>query len=143
MRHTPRTLALAAVLALAAACSPPKPSTTDVAPRADRNVLTADQLRTQAYQNAYEAVEALRTNWLKPRGLDSFNSPSVVVVYLDNVKLGGIETLRGLQLSTIHTIRHYDASAANARWGVGHASGAIQVMTMAPGGVNTAPDDAH
>lgn len=131
MRLATRTFIVASLLAVAVGCAPRQPST-DTTPRSDRNLLTTDQLRGQTYQNAYEAIQALRSTWLKPRGSDSFNSPSVVVVYLDNVKLGGVETLQSLQLSTIQFIRHYDASAANARWGVGHASGAIQVITVAP-----------
>jgi hypothetical protein len=128
MRLFSRALAVAAVLCLTAGCAP-KTSSSASAARPDRNVLTPDQFRTQSYQNVYEAVEALRLNWLKPRGTDSFNTPSVVMVYLDNVKLGGVEALRGLQLSNIQLIRHYDASQANARWGVGHGQGAIQVIT--------------
>ena len=131
MRFSSRALIVACLFGLAAGCAPRQPSA-DSTPRSDRNLLTSDQLRGQTYQNAFEAIQALRSTWLKPRGSDSFNSPSVVVVYLDNVKLGGVETLQSLQLSTIQSIRHYDASAANARWGVGHASGAIQVITVAP-----------
>jgi hypothetical protein len=139
MRLSSRALA-AAVLALAAACAAPTPVVTEGAPRADRNVLTAEQIQANTYQNAYDVVEALRTNWLRPRGTDSFTSPSVVIVYLDNVKLGGVETLRGIQLTNIQAIRHFDASAANARWGIGHASGAIQVLTMTAGGADVPPD---
>ncbi len=142
MRFSTRAFIVASLLGLAVGCAPPKPSA-DSTPRSDRNLLTMDQLRGQPYQNAYEAVQALRSTWLKPRGSDSFNAPSVVVVYLDNVKLGGVEALQGLQLSTIQSIRHYDASAANARWGVGHASGAIQVITVAPPAGGTVPPDAR
>lgn len=142
MRSSSRALLVASLFGLAVGCAPRQPSG-DTAPRSDRNVLTTDQLRGQPYQNAYEAIQALRSTWLKPRGSDSFNSPSVVVVYLDNVKLGGVETLQSLQLSTIQSIRHYDASAANARWGVGHASGAIQVITVAPPAGGTVPPAAR
>lgn len=142
MRFSPRVLLVAALLGPAAGCAPAKPSS-DTAPRSDRNVLTSEQLQGQTYQNAYEAIQALRSTWLKPRGSDSFNTPSVVVVYLDNVKLGGVETLQSLQLSTIQSIRHYDASAANARWGVGHASGAIQVITVAPPSGGSVPPAAR
>jgi hypothetical protein len=138
MRLFSRALAVAAILSLSAGCAP-KASTNASAQRSDRNVLMPDQFRSQSYSNAYEAIEALRLNWLKPRGSDSFNTPSVVMVYLDNVKLGGVEALRGLQLSTILSIRHYDASQANARWGVGHGQGAIQVITEASGAA--APDN--
>ncbi|HET9010208.1 MAG TPA: hypothetical protein VFN38_00270 [Gemmatimonadaceae bacterium] len=140
MRLFPRALVAASLVLAAAGCAPPQPST--AAPRADRNVLTAEQLRSQSWSNAYEAVEALRMNWLKPRGSDSFNSPSVVVVYLDNVKLGGVENLRSLQLANILSIRHYDANQANARWGVGHAAGAIQVVTLSTTGSPAIPPAA-
>lgn len=142
MRFSSRVLLVAALLGPAVGCAPAKPSA-DTAPRSDRNVLTSEQLQGQTYQNAYEAIQALRSTWLKPRGSDSFNTPSVVVVYLDNVKLGGVETLQSLQLSTIQSIRHYDASAANARWGVGHASGAIQVITVAPPSGGSVPPAAR
>jgi hypothetical protein len=142
MRLSPRALAAAASLVLLSLGCAPRQASTAGAPRADRNILTADQLRSQSWTNAYEAVEALRTNWLKPRGTDSFNSPSVVIVYLDNVKLGGVENLRALQLSNILSIRHYDANQANARWGVGHAAGVIQVSTQTSGGSPAVPPAA-
>ena len=132
MRLIPRALAAAALLTIAAGCAP-KPAGVSSAPRNDRNLLTPETLRGQTYTNAYEAIEALRLNWLKPRGSDSFNTPSVVMVYLDNVKLGGVEALRGLQLANVQLIRHYDANQANARWGVGHSQGAIQVITQTTG----------
>lgn len=142
MRFSSRVVVVAALLGPAAGCASAKHSA-DTAPRSDRNVLTSEQLQGQTYQNAYEAIQALRSTWLKPRGSDSFNTPSVVVVYLDNVKLGGVETLQSLQLSTVQSIRHYDASAAHARWGVGHASGAIQVITVAPPAGGSVPPAAR
>src|SRR3954465_14317604 len=64
------------------------------APPADRSVITAAQLGAQHFENAYEAVASLRANWLQERGPDSFQNPTRVVVYLDNVRLGDVETLR-------------------------------------------------
>jgi hypothetical protein len=130
MRLTPRALTVACLVLAGAACAPHHSSSGPARP--DRNVLSADQIQAQSWSNAYEAVEALRTNWLKPRGADSFNSPSVVIVYLDNVKYGGVETLRSIALHNIQQIRHYDANEAQARWGVGHAAGVIQVTTTLP-----------
>jgi hypothetical protein len=142
MRYHRLVLVFVAPFVLASACSAGRSTPGDAVPHGDYSILTADQLNAQVYHNAYDAVEALRTNWLRPRGPDSFTSPSAVVVYLDNEKLGGVELLRGIQLLNVLVIRHYDAATANARWGVGHASGVIQVLTMASGGV-TAPDDAR
>ena len=82
------------------------------------------------FQSAYEAVEALRGQWLQARGPDSFSTPSQVWVYMDNVRLGDVESLRGVHPSTILSIRHFDANAATARWGVGHAAGVIYIQTF-------------
>jgi outer membrane cobalamin receptor len=66
---------------------------------------------------------------MSTRGTDSFNSPSVVLVYFDNVKLGGIETLRTIEPGAIAKIEHFDGPEATARWGVGHAGGVILIST--------------
>ena len=138
MRHL--SLALSAVALFAAVGCAPTPSASSgaSAPRADRNLLTPDQFRAGGYQNAYDAVAALRPSWLTARGPDSFNTPSEVIAYLDNARLGGVEALRGIHLSSVQAIRHYDAGQATARWGVGHAQGAVQVVTEA---TRPAPND--
>lgn len=112
--------------------------TGEATPRRDRSILTGDELRAQHYNSAYEAIESLRSNWLQSRGPDSFQSPSIVWVYVDNTKLGGIETLRGLSVNAISSIQRLDANAATARWGVGHAAGVILVVTL-PGGADLRP----
>ena len=82
---------------------------------------------------AYEAVAALHSNWLSPRGTDSFHSPSEVLVYVDNVKLGGVDAMRGVNTLSVNSIRHFNGVAATERWGVGHSSGVILISTL-PGG---------
>ncbi len=98
-------------------------------PRQDRNLLTREQLRETGHSNALEAVEALRSNWLRPKGTDSFSSPTRVQVYIDDNQLGGVETLRGIATSQISYIRYYDGVAASGRWGLGHGQGVIYVST--------------
>jgi hypothetical protein len=127
MRQLLRVVLLA-LIGLASACAARQP--TDEIPRRDRNTLTQEDLAAGHFPSAYEAVETLRSNWLHPRGPDSFQAPSQVWVYLDNVRLGDIQTLRGLHPSTILSIRHFDANGATARWGVGHAAGVIYVTTF-------------
>jgi hypothetical protein len=118
---------LTALLLLASACAGNPQG--ESAPRSDRTTLTQKDLMEHHFQSAYEAVEALRGQWLQPRGPDSFSTPSQVWVYMDNVKLGDVESLRGVHPSTILSIRHFDANAATARWGVGHSAGVIYVQT--------------
>jgi hypothetical protein len=116
-----------AVLMFSSACSSGRKSNN--VPRQDRNVITGAELIEGRYITVYEAIEALRPPWLAPRGPDSFLAPSEVLVYLDNVKLGGVSNLRNLNLHSIRYIRHYDGPDATARWGVGHAAGVILVAT--------------
>ena len=120
---------LAAMLFMTDAClnyrSTPKPG-------ADRNLITKEQIAVSRFQTAYEAVEALHSNWLQTRGTDSFQKPSEVKVYLDNTELGGTSTLRDITTRTVSWIRFYDALAAQSRWGVGHGAGVIFVSTHTP-----------
>jgi hypothetical protein len=99
----------------------------------DHGVLTKEQIAENHFNTAYDAVEALRSNWLRVRGTDSFQSPSEVQVYVDDTKLGGTDTLREIAASTIYYMRFFDGVAATGRWGVGHAGGVIFVSTHAPG----------
>jgi len=98
-------------------------------PRLDRTVLTAEQFANRGYSTAYEVVEAMRSNWLTERGTDSFTSPAKVQVYFDGIRLGGVESLRTIDLRPITYIRYFDGIAATARWGLDHGMGAIYVST--------------
>src|SRR5258708_22994165 len=121
MRHSIRRAARVILIATTLGCVSNR--TEESAPRTDRNLLTQEQLRAQHFDNAYDAIEALRSNWLLTRGPDSFATPSVVWVYMDNVKLGGIETLRAVPIGTISTIQHLDPITSTPRYVVGHAAG--------------------
>jgi hypothetical protein len=97
--------------------------------RTDRNTLTAAQWGDHRFTTAYDAVESMRSNWLNTRGTDSFKNPSVVRVYLDNVSLGGKETLRTIAITTVVYIRYFDGLSATGRWGLDHGAGVIYVST--------------
>jgi hypothetical protein len=116
-----------AVLLVALACASPSGGPR-AAPR-DRSVLTSEDLQAQHFASAYAAIETLRSIWLQPRGTDSFLNPSVIWVYLDNDKLGGVEALKGLDVNAIASIQRLDGKEATARWGMGHGAGAILVSS--------------
>ena len=117
----------AVLLFVASACAARAPSTS--LPAGDRNVLTHAQLTEDRFTSVLEAIEALRPAWLQPRGTDSFKTPSQVLVYLDENRLGGIETLSSVAPTIVVYIRHYDGIAATARWGLDHGQGVIYVST--------------
>jgi hypothetical protein len=119
-------LLLCALIALSA-CSSHARTSTDA--RRDRNLITANDIRDGHFLNAYEAVQALRPNWLAARGTDSFTKPSEIEVYYDATHLGRIESLRTIHSANIVSIRWYDGTQAQQRFGVGHSSGVILVSS--------------
>lgn len=105
-------------------------------PSSGRDVITAEELeRAPGVTNAYEAVERLRPNFLRSRGPQSLRSPTVppIVVYLDQVRLGLVETLRGITVEAIQQIRHIPARDAQQRFGLDHTGGVIEVTTVGRG----------
>jgi hypothetical protein len=119
-------IAAIVVMVLGSACSHLQSET---GARADRNTITKDQLTQNHYTTVYDAVEALRGNWLQTRGTDSFQSPSQVKVYLDNTMFGGIESMRSISTSTISFVRYFDGVSATARWGLDHGAGVIYISS--------------
>ena len=98
-------------------------------PTVDHNTLVRDQFADKGYRSVYDAVQSLRPTWLSARGPDSFSTPSEVQVYLDDTRLGGVETLKTLDAQSLAYIRFFDGNAASARWGLGHGAGVIYVST--------------
>jgi len=121
-----RAILVLSVVVLGWACAH---RVTDNVKSTDRSVLTRDEINRGQYRDLYDAVSALRRNWLQTRGADSFNNPSVVRVYLDNVMLGGTESLRNIVPASIVYLKFYDGIAATTRWGTDHGAGVIFVSS--------------
>lgn len=94
------------------------------------------------YVTAYDAVAAMRSSWLQPRGPDSFVLPSVVWVYIDGIRPGGVEVLRNIQPRLVTTLRFYDGPTATGRWGGDNGSGVIHVSTWSEGAVGVPLPDS-
>ena len=52
-----------------------------------------------------------------------------IQVYLDGTRLGGIETLKGLPVVTVYSIRRIIGTDAQARYGIGHSDGVLFIAT--------------
>jgi hypothetical protein len=117
------------VLLFQLACAGRRSEGESTAGRSSRDVLTLEDLRTTASPNAYNGVAALRPNWLRPRGPDSFQTTRRVWVYVDDVRAGGVEALRSISTAQVTYIRYFDGTAAAARWGMDHGYGVIFVST--------------
>jgi outer membrane cobalamin receptor len=112
-------------LVILAACG-----TTGGATRGSSDVLTRAEIAQSGAANAYELLQQLRPQFLRSRGTLSVRNPaaSQPVVYMNEVRHGGIQTLRSILIEEIAEIRYISAPDATTRWGTGHAGGVIQVL---------------
>ena len=122
---------LIGALAVGAACYAPRAGTSSR--RLDRTVITREEMLKGNYSSIYDAVAAMRSMWLQPRGVDSFTNPSIVWVYVDGARVGDVSVLREMPPRLVNTVRFYDGPQATSRWGVDNAAGVIHVSTWSEG----------
>ena len=98
---------------------------------ADRNRITTEQLAKVTANNAYEAIQILQPQWLDDRGPTSVtnNEPTTAVVFMDGTRVGGLEYLRSVPITTLGEIRFLTAGVAGARYGMGLPRGAIELIS--------------
>lgn len=94
-----------------------------------RDVLTREDLENTMQVTAFDAVRQARPSWLRVRGPNSIHADNPILVYVDGVRSGGVEALQGIPVITIERVRYYDAPEAQARFGLNHTNGAIEVIT--------------
>ena len=100
-------------------------------PRRDPNLITAEELASKPAQSLYDAVRALRPQWMmrgRPTAL-MLQNEGQLVVYVDGTRFGSIESLRQLVPSVASAVRYYSPSEAEGHFGPGNLNGAIEVIT--------------
>ena len=128
-----RWLALAS-MSFAVACASASQGAGDGS-RGSRSLITAADIEAQGIQHldGYTVVERLRANWLLPQRpsspSDVSDGPILPVVYVDNIRLGDVETLRSVPAGDIAEMRLLNDRDADFRYGTGHVGGAIAVTT--------------
>jgi hypothetical protein len=111
--------------------------------RPDRCRLTSEEIRAQPASSVHDLIKAKRANWLSVRGSASFETRAsvdpwggksmtvpvepVIVVYVDEIKLGSAEILRSMSTEDVESIERLDAASATQRFGTGHDHGAILI----------------
>ena len=131
MRRAILRLSCLCSLALAAGCAAGSGGGAPEAPRArqSRDYISTEEVRAAGAENAYDAISSLRSSWLtRRRGEQSF-TPVDVVVYYNNARMGGLESLRQISLGTVTWMRYFDPRQAQYRYGTGHRQGEILVST--------------
>jgi hypothetical protein len=119
-----------------------------------RQHLGPGELRKRRSGTAYDAVSALRPEWLQIRGSRSLtpgldpvvvdgtggvavvsgttpltDESDAIQIYVDYVRVGGLEQLRNVDVANVQDIYFFDAAQATQRFGGGNPHGAILVLT--------------
>ncbi len=125
--HAPvRVLLLLMVVAFLWGCS-----SLSQGPTRDRNLISLEEIQASDARSAYELIHRLRPLWLQSRGERSLRLQTTVVVYQDGAMLGGIETLEGIPIEIVRSVRALDAAEAGRLPGLGsrHVERAIMIST--------------
>ena len=119
----------------------------------DKKLITAEEVSEAAVNNAYEAVQKLRSDWLRQgqrqmtvysraeRGNDSPRSNQEtgsledasdsrgvkLTVFIDGTEVGGVEELQRIQSNRVEEMRFLSGSDAQQQYGSRFAAGVIQV----------------
>ena len=101
-----------ALVALAAACA----SSGGARTSGSLDRLSLEEIRGSGATNAYELVTRLRPQWLRVGPTGSISGREIrnqaVLVYLDGVRLGDVNSLRSVNATTITGMRYLDAIRA-------------------------------
>jgi hypothetical protein len=126
-----RRLALGALVSLLVAACAPATSNSLRSEIRNPSVLSRAEWADANVSNAFEVIEQLRPQFFRSRGETSImlRGETQTSVYLDNMRLGGLETLHDVPISGIHSIRYLSAGEATNRWGTNQTGGAIQLVT--------------
>jgi outer membrane cobalamin receptor len=122
------TIVLAAlVVGLTASCA--TATQQGSATRSDRNVLTAEDFQGQSGRSLYDILARMRPNWIRPQGANLVSGTSPVVVYVNNVRFGGVDVLTDIPLDEVARVRFVDGTDAATRYGLNTDGGVLEVTT--------------
>ena len=107
-------------------------ATTGSPERGSLDVVTRAEMDAVHAEDAYSLLQRLRPQFLRSRGSVSMRNAADAypLVYLNNVRHGGVSSLRDIPVTDIQEIRFISAADATTRWGTGHGSGVIMVSTI-------------
>ncbi len=104
-----------------------------------RDIISRVEIDATDVNTAYEIVQRLHPQWLRARGQitlreageEEVETSGAVgpVVYVNNARRGDIAELRTISVETISEIFYFNGRDASFRFGTGHPSGVLQVMT--------------
>jgi hypothetical protein len=122
-------------LLLLSACAAAETGAARQGTRSRPDVLTREEIASVAVTNLYSAVERLRPAWLRARGGANLQGPTgAIVVFQNDVQLGGLEALRQLPPEVAESLRFLDGTtASNTLPGLGSRAVAGAIIIVTPG----------
>ncbi len=106
--------------------------------RGNLDLITREQILETGATNLYDVVARLRPRWLQARSARSFNLETEIVVFQNEMLLGGPEALRQMSPEIAFELRYLDGTRATAQlpglMSGRHIEGAILVSTRPHGG---------
>ncbi len=99
--------------------------------RGGANYITESEVASVTEENAYDIIQRLRPSMLRARGTsgNSMGEGGGIVVYFDQARYGGVESLRNISRAQIKDIRFLSGPDATQLYGTGVPSGAIVVSS--------------
>ena len=117
---------LVLVFSMVAACASGGSTT---APRGSRDLILLSEIESVQVTNAFELIQRLRPEMLRPRSGGGFSSTPTPVVYLDGVRHGEIDSLNSVPRDIVREVQYISGPDATTRFGTGHTGGAILIAT--------------
>lgn len=132
----PRSFPLALLVLLALPACASSTDTREDSSRHRADLITWEDIEESGfiYGDAYQLVQRLHPEWLRRRGgrLNTNEYQEMmegdIVVYVNDVRMGGPTILREVHADSIEEIRYLDTATAT-RLGTGHQHGALLVQT--------------
>jgi hypothetical protein len=92
--------------------------------------IRAEELRFLGSGDALGAVRSLRPSWLRSAKPQSVTGNDRLVVYFEELRMGGVDALQAMSITDIGRIEYLAPHEAQFRFGPGHLNGAIVVFPV-------------
>jgi ABC-type glycerol-3-phosphate transport system substrate-binding protein len=131
-----RSLA-SAVLLLGSACATGGSAGSEASPSSSRAVITLAELPTTGTETAYDAINRLRPEFLRPHpaqsyslqpstGVSSGNAPPPALI-VNGQRAGEVADLRQVAATSLQSVRYYTIEQAKRKFGMQYEGGAIEI----------------
>lgn len=114
-------------------------------PGSDRMWIGRSEIRGTDASDVYALIQSIRPEWLRDRGVQSWSESARghgdeegvsvtpgrdrILVYLDDLRLGGVDELRSIAPTDIDHLQFIGPREATYRYGTGHSHGVILLST--------------